>query len=104
MRAYSVMSQKENLLAIFLIICYTCNQENEKSLRSISRTSFCRSDLDTVYYPDKYVIFGHTPTRFLNGQEKIFRLGTLIDIDCGFVFKGGYLGCLCLDTMDEFYV
>ena len=61
-------------------------------------------EADTVYYPDKILVFGHTPTRLLWGQDKIFRKETMIDIDCGCAFKGGYLGCLCLDTMEEFYV
>lgn len=65
---------------------------------------FGRPDPDTVYYPDKILVFGHTPTRLLWGQDKIFRKGTIIDIDCGCVFQGGRLGCLCLDTMEEFYV
>jgi len=65
---------------------------------------FGRPDPGTVYYPDKFLVFGHTPTRLLWGQDKIFRKGTMIDIDCGCVFKGGRLSCLCLDTMEEFYV
>lgn len=65
---------------------------------------FGRPSLDAVYYPDKILVFGHTPTRLLWGQDKIFRKGNMIDIDCGCVYKGGQLGCLCLDTMEEFYV
>ena len=65
---------------------------------------FGRPELDTVYYPDKILVFGHTPTRLLGGGDKILRRETWIDIDCGCVFKGGRLGCLCLDTMEEFYV
>ncbi len=65
---------------------------------------FGRPEPDAVYYPDKLLVFGHTPTRILGGKDKILRRGTWIDIDCGCVFKGGRLGCLCLDTMEEFYV
>lgn len=65
---------------------------------------FCRADLNMMYYPDKILIFGHTPTLLLNGGNKIFRRDTWIDIDCGCAFRGGQLGCLCLDTMEEFYV
>ena len=65
---------------------------------------FGRPELDTAYYPDKILVFGHTPTRILGGGDKILRRETWIDIDCGCVFKGGRLGCLCLDTMEEFYV
>lgn len=65
---------------------------------------FGRPEPDAVYYPDNLLVFGHTPTRILGGKDKILRRGTWIDIDCGCVFKGGRLGCLCLDTMEEFYV
>ena len=65
---------------------------------------FGRTELDMAYYPDKILVFGHTPTRILGGGDKILRRETWIDIDCGCVFKGGRLGCLCLDTMEEFYV
>lgn len=72
---------------------------------------WCRPEPDTVYYPDKYVVVGHTPVQLLAveyGEEdtpaKIYHNGNLIDIDCGCIFPGGQLGCLCLDTMEEFYV
>ena len=65
---------------------------------------FCRPGPDTVYFPDKLVIFGHTPTRYHSKQDKIFRQETWIDIDCGCAAPSGRLGCLCLDTMEEFYV
>lgn len=65
---------------------------------------FGRPAPEAVYYPDRILIFGHTPTRILGGGDKIIRQKTWIDIDCGCVFKGGRLGCLCLDTMEEFYV
>ena len=65
-----------------------------------------RPELDTVYFPDKYVVFGHTPVQLLTNKKipaKIYRKGNLIDLDCGCVYRGGRLGCLCLDTMEEFY-
>ena len=65
---------------------------------------FGRPKPEAVYYPDKILVFGHTPTRLLGGQDRIFRRGTMIGIDCGCVFEGGRLGCLCLDTLEEFYV
>ena len=69
---------------------------------------WCRPELDTAYYPNKYVVFGHTPVQLLNrgnrnAPAKIYRNGKSIDIDCGCVFSGR-LGCLCLDTMEEIYV
>lgn len=65
---------------------------------------FGRPEPGMAYYPDRLLIFGHTPTRILGGGDRIFRRETWIDIDCGCVFTGGRLGCLCLDTMEEFYV
>jgi len=69
---------------------------------------WCRPEPDTAYYPDKYVVFGHTPVQLLDDCKgsgaKIYRKGNLIDIDCGCVFHDGRLGCLCLDTMEEYYV
>lgn len=72
---------------------------------------FCRPDPDAAYFPDKTLVFGHTPTRRLYKQigeaerlARIFHRGTMIGIDCGCAHPGGRLGCLCLDTMEEFYV
>lgn len=72
---------------------------------------FCRPDPDAAYFSDKTLIFGHTPTRLLYRQvgepeqlDRIFRRGTMIGIDCGCAHPGGRLGCLCLDSMEEFYV
>ncbi len=65
---------------------------------------FCRAELEKTYYADKIVVFGHTPTAVLGGENQILRRETWIDIDCGCAFRGGQLGCLCLDTMEEFYV
>ncbi len=36
--------------------------------------------------------------------DRIFHCNTMIGIDCGCAYPGGRLGCLCLDTMEEFYV
>ncbi len=66
---------------------------------------FCRSGLDMEYYDDKsiYIVSGHTPTIVLAGTSGIVKMGNNIKIDCGATF-GGRLGCLCLDTMEEFYI
>ena len=70
---------------------------------------FCRPSLDRDYYPDRFLVYGHTPTRLLcrrDGaapEDRILRRGGQIAIDCGCGF-GGRLGCLCLDTLKEFYV
>lgn len=67
---------------------------------------------------DYVVVFGHTPTRYMYEDCDNTYLETLkiwhdksyddkIGIDCGAVFgnhRGCSLACLCLDTLEEFYV
>ncbi len=55
--------------------------------------------------PNKYLVTGHTPTVAIEGatEGKIYRNHDHIAIDCGAVFGFG-LGCICLDTLEEFYV
>ena len=65
-----------------------------------------RPDYEMPYFPDKYVITGHTPTMFIEDNPRpgyIFRKNNHIAIDCGAGF-GGRLGCICLETGEEFYV
>lgn len=75
----------------------------------LSAFLFDRPGLDRTYFEDRFLVFGHTPTRLLRewaGErpaDTILRWGNQIAIDCGCGF-GGQLGCLCLETMEEFYV
>lgn len=65
-----------------------------------------RPDYEKPYFMDKYVVTGHTPTMLISNNPKpgyIFRRNNHIAIDCGAV-HGGRLGCLCLETGEEFYV
>ena len=64
-----------------------------------------RCDYARQYYKDKYLVTGHTPTYNIDEscKGKIYRQNNHIAIDCGAVF-GGTLGCICLDTSEEFYV
>lgn len=68
-----------------------------------------RPSLEKTYFPDKFLVFGHTPTRLLRQwageapSDAIIRRGNQIAVDCGCGFDGS-LGCLCAETMDEFYV
>lgn len=63
-----------------------------------------RPDPNQCFFTDNtYLICGHTPTKLLCGKAEIYQNRNHIFIDCGAVF-GGNLGCLCLETMEEFYV
>lgn len=66
---------------------------------------FTRPDYETVYYPDKYLVTGHIPTRIIDGcanPDHIYKVNHHLAIDCGSGY-GGRLGCICLDTGEEFY-
>ncbi len=62
-------------------------------------------DYEKCYDPDVTFITGHTPTAFIDRKSagKIWRGNGHVAIDCGAVFEGGRLGCICLDTMEEIY-
>lgn len=66
-----------------------------------------RPDYEKMYFSDKYVISGHTPTLVIKSNPKpgyIYQANHHIVIDCGSSFPGGRLACLRLDDMKEFYV
>lgn len=71
---------------------------------------------DEKYFTDKYLVTGHLPTRAIrnsyedlfledNGksQDSIIIMNNHIAIDCA-CGSDGRLGCLCLETFEEFYV
>lgn len=62
-------------------------------------------EYEKEYFPDKYVVTGHTPTGLIAPKYsgKIYIKNNHIALDCGAVF-GNALGCICLDTLKEFYV
>ena len=66
---------------------------------------FGEPDYEIEYLPDTYIVTGHTPTGLIDChyKKRIWQKNHHIAIDCGAAF--GYpLGCICLDTLEEFYV
>ena len=63
------------------------------------------TDYSNVYYKDKYLVTGHTPTGLIDPvfSGRIIQKNHHVAIDCGAVFTGS-LGCFCLETMEEIYV
>ena len=61
-------------------------------------------DYEIQYEKDLILVTGHTPTGLIDPASKgrIWKGNNHIAIDCGAVF-GNPLGCICLDTMEEFY-
>lgn len=83
------------------------NFSPEKSLEEYPAEDllFSRPQPDTVYYPDKTVILGHTPTHFYGEayRGKPMHTDSWINIDTG-VFAGNSPVLLCLDTGREYYL
>lgn len=65
-----------------------------------------RENPDRKFFDDDniFIINGHTPTPLITGKAEIYHSANNIYIDCGACFEGGRLACLCLDTMQEFYI
>lgn len=62
-------------------------------------------DYGKVYFPDKYLLAGHTPTSLIAGNPNsdcIYRDNRHIANDCA-AASGGWIGAFCLDTGEEFY-
>lgn len=82
--------------------------DEQKSLDEYDVNDFVwkRPDWEIPYFTDtnKFVVVGHTPTLAITGKAEIFHKNNFIVIDCGASFENGMLACLCLDTMEEFYV
>ena len=64
---------------------------------------FTSPNLEQLYFEDKLVISGHTPTLAYGYKGKIIQKNNHILIDCGCIY-GFNLGIFCLDTKEEFYV
>ena len=66
---------------------------------------FKANDYERVYFPDKYLVTGHLPTRVIERNTRpdcIYRANNHIAIDCGSGY-GGRIGAYCLDTEEEVY-
>lgn len=61
-------------------------------------------DVDAEYYEDKTLVVGHRPTCELPEGDagRIYYGNGSISMDCG-AEKGYPIGCLCLETLKEFY-
>ena len=71
----------------------------DKDLDDYAPEDFFEVPESEVYFTDRTVVVGHTPT----ASGRIEREGNLIRIDCG-AKDGGALACLCLNTGEEFYI
>lgn len=63
------------------------------------------TDYSEVYFDDVTLVTGHVPTGLIDPAftGRIFRGNNHIAVDCGACF-GKPMGCVCLDSGEEFYV
>ncbi len=82
------------------------SKERKISDYSLYELTFERPDYERQYFDDDnvYIVCGHTPTPLISGKAEIYHSHNNICIDCGATFNSGKLACLCLDTMEEFYI
>ena len=81
------------------------SQSRDLEEYSVEELTTVSPDYSLPYFQDKVLVPGHKPTVEIHPSSKgrIFKLNNHIAMDCGAAY-GLPLGCLCLDTMDEFYV
>ena len=65
---------------------------------------FAQTDYSKVYFKNKYLITGHTPTVAINQKlmGKVYSKNGHIAIDCGAAY-GGRLAAICLDALKLYY-
>ena len=87
----------------------SCFSRNDvKYLDAIEYSVWERIQVNMDVPDHQTIVFGHTPTNRYRGSDlpmKIWHGKGLIGIDCGCAFAeyGGQLGCICLDTLEEYY-
>lgn len=81
------------------------SEDKELDEYTLEELTYIRPDFDKKYFEDEnfYIVSGHTPTLAISGKPEIYKNKNNICIDCGATFDGK-LACLCLDTMEEFYI
>lgn len=91
------------------VLCHSGidNFEQEKDLDEYSEEDFvfAKTDYNEIYFSDKYLVTGHTPTVAINKafMGKVYAKKRHLAIDCGAVYSGRLAG-VCLDTLKVYYV
>lgn len=82
------------------------NFEDGKALDDYSEEDFvfAKTDYSKVYFKNKYLITGHTPTVAINQKfmGKVYSKNGHIALDCGAAY-GGKLAAICLDALKLTY-
>ncbi|MBQ8975304.1 MAG: fructose-bisphosphatase class III, partial [Oscillospiraceae bacterium] len=84
------------------------NFRRDKKLRdyTVEEMTMTRTDPDIRLFDDEsiFIVSGPTPTLAITGKPQVYKSANNICIDCGAPFTKGRLACVCLDTLDEYYV
>lgn len=82
------------------------NFDADKDLEDYSEEDFVftSTDYSKVYFKNKYLITGHTPTVAINPKfmGKVYSKNGHIALDCGAAY-GGKLAAICLDALKLYY-
>lgn len=88
-------------------LSHTIGGTNDRPLKRYTAYEYIwgRPNYNECYDENTFLVTGHTPTGAINSEYagKIYKKNNHIAVDCGAVFKKGRMGCICLDTMEEFY-
>lgn len=80
--------------------------EENKPLEDYEEKSFvfAKTDYTKAYFPDSYLITGHTPTAVIDRQcaGKVYSKKRHLAIDCGAAY-GGRLAAVCLEKLKVYY-
>lgn len=103
---YDIVEIKDKIFILIHAGLGNFRQGKKMSQYTAEELLLTRDNPDIPYFKEKniYVITGHTPTYFISGKSEIYHSGNRYCIDCGASFDGGKLACLCLDTLQEFYI
>lgn len=104
-----VMDERTQTQRTFILVhAGLGNFQAGKKLREYTLEELTLScpDIDTQYFADDsiWIVSGHMPTLAQYHKPQIVQSHHNLHIDCGACFSGGKLACLCLETMEEFYV
>lgn len=81
--------------------------EEDKDLSEYDEEAFVYADTDynRIYFPDKYLVTGHTPTALIDRSltGKVYSKKRHLAIDCGCGY-GGRLSAVCLDKLKVYYI
>lgn len=83
------------------------NFDEEKELSDYDETDFvyADTDYDRIYFPEKYLVTGHTPTALIDRSltGKVYSKKRHLALDCGCGY-GGRLAAVCLDKLKVYYI